>query len=726
MNQKKIGQTLGLFREGFRQCQMMGILLTVVMNVAAILVPLYIWVQAQERYDWGSVEIYSAWLGNFLMLLTIPFAFFMTLVLFRFLNSRAASDLYHAMPHKRISLYLSFSAAILAWMLILIVSSTLVSTIACTIVSQITLLYDTILPYTLSVLSISVLLMAGTLVGMSLSGTLFTNVLLSAIVMFFPRLCVTFLQNIVTGNLPFMVNNSYGLSGGRNLLFSLATVPFSGGSGSDVFDPSVKSIIYTFVLALIYFVIGMVLFCRRKSEVAGQSAPSRLFQHIYRILVTMIYCVFVTGALASDLESNGMAVSGSWFEYMVLYLVALLIYFVYELITTKKWRNLLSALPGLGVVVVLNGALLLGMHLSYQQIVSLRPAASEIESVSIEGTAYEMDISSGYVNYASYVGLASREIELTDPTIVSLVSYSLQENLETWDEDPEQYYAKYYGSELYNSGKGKETYTGMRVMIRTKNKEFERRIYVSSENMKQMMEQLREETAYTDIWRNPPTPVDGSLMLYDFGNGDWLTEDDMQEIYDSYCAELKTVPFDTLYDYMTAGYGGDVTLAYTFHEFGETLEINCPISAEITPDTLQLYYDKLNAYQQESGLTDRALELLTQADAPFTLSATAYLHRANGTAQTTMDAYLDTTLEADVPAIQAIASYLRDADMTLGTDYIDLWISPYVQEGTEDWESDSFYLLLPVDAAIEKDETLLQHNDVYFYENEDTSVAQTY
>ena len=672
-----------------------------------------------------SRSIAHGW-GNFLMLLTIPFAFFMTLVLFRFLNSRAASDLYHAMPHKRISLYLSFSAAILAWMLILIVSSTLVSTIACTIVSQITLLYDTILPYTLSVLSISVLLMAGTLVGMSLSGTLFTNVLLSAIVMFFPRLCVTFLQNIVTGNLPFMVNNSYGLSGGRNLLFSLATVPFSGGSGSDVFDPSVKSIIYTFVLALIYFVIGMVLFCRRKSEVAGQSAPSRLFQHIYRILVTMIYCVFVTGALASDLESNGMAVSGSWFEYMVLYLVALLIYFVYELITTKKWRNLLSALPGLGVVVVLNGALLLGMHLSYQQIVSLRPAASEIESVSIEGTAYEMDISSGYVNYASYVGLASREIELTDPTIVTLVSYSLQENLETWDEDPEQYYAKYYGGDSYNSGKGQETYTGMRVVIRTGNKEFERRIYISGENMNQLMEQLREETAYTDTWRNPPTPVDGSLMLYGNGNSDWLTEDDVQEIYDSYCAELKTVPFDTLYDYMTVGYGGDVTLAYTFHEFGETLEIDCPISAEITPDTLQIYYDKLNAYQQESGLTDRALELLTQADTPFSLSATAYLHRANGTAQTTMDAYLDTTLEADVPAIQAIASYLRDADMTLGTAYIDLWITPYYQEGAEDWETDTFYLRLPVDAAIEKDETLLQHNDVYFYENEDTSVAQTY
>ena len=71
---------------------------------------------------------------------------------------------------------------------------------------------------------------------------------------------------------------------------------------------------------------------------------------------------------------------------------------------------------------------------------------------------------------------------------------------------------------------------------------------------------------------------------------------------------------------MTVGYGGDVTLAYTFHEFGETLEIDCPISAEITPDTLQIYYDKLNAYQQESGLTDRALELLTQADTPFSLS----------------------------------------------------------------------------------------------------------
>ena len=54
-----------------------------------------------------------------------------------------------------------------------------------------------------------------------------------------------------------------------------------------------KPLLYTFLLGLLYFLIAAFLFCRRRSEAAGQSAPSRLLQHIYRIVVTMTICIFM-------------------------------------------------------------------------------------------------------------------------------------------------------------------------------------------------------------------------------------------------------------------------------------------------------------------------------------------------------------------------------------------------------------------------------------------------
>lgn len=722
MNPKQNAMKLGLLREGFRQCQMVGILSLIIMNLAAILVPLYIWIKGTETYSYyySTNEVWSAWNGNTLALFTIPVAFLMALMLFHFLDNRAASDLYHALPHKRVTLYVSYVGAILLWALLLIVSSTLVSLFMCSITPNITLLTDTILPYTTTIFAVVMLVVAGTMIGMSLSGTVFTNVLLTVIILFFPRLCVWFLRGIITGNMPFIPDTVQEMSEGNNLLFSMAGTLFNSTSASGVFSLGWKPLVYTVVLALVYFCIGAILFCRRRSEAAGQSAPSRMLQHIYRILVTMIYCMFVTGVLASDIESAYP--SGGWFEYLVLYLIAILIYFVYELITTRKWRNLLTALPGLGVVAVLNGALLLGMHTAYQNIVSQRPAASEIVSVSIEGGEYYGMDSDSYMDYASYVSLACQDIEIKDPTVISLVSYALNENMETWEEDPDQYYNKYYNTDHYETTHGNEKYSyeGIRVIIRTEDKELERLVYLSGENMEQLMQSLQSEEEFTQAWRNPPEPVDGSLSIDEvnyYYNHEGFSDEDVREIYDCYREELQTVPFADLYEYMSQGFAGELTLSYTFHAYGRTAEISCPISAELTPNTVQLYYDKISEIQQDGDL-ERMMTLLSE-DNPqfFSLSLTAYQYDESKELVQTMDAYLDSTLDTDIQAIQAIAPYiLLDGNLTIGEDYADICVTPYYDENAEDWEQEMIYLKVPIDSALFSDDTLLKNNDVYVYD----------
>ena len=176
----------------------------------------------------------------------------------------------------------------------------------------------------------------------------------------------------------------------------------------------------------------------------------------------MTYCIFVTGALFGVLR-DGMD-GETIFMFVVLYLGAVLIYCLYELLTTKKWRNLLSALPLLGVVAVLNVGILLGMHMVSNKIVNNRPSVQEIESISIQN--YEgNEINDGQgaeMDYDYYVDQISKNIEIQDPSALALVSYYLNENIQTWEEGMGAYYDKYYNYENLNT-----TYTSFYVTIRT-------------------------------------------------------------------------------------------------------------------------------------------------------------------------------------------------------------------------------------------------------------------
>ena len=174
------GRTSGCGRafqlwEGFRQCKVIGIFAAVIIVLGAVLAPI---AQAIEMSGtpYHTKVVYEAWSANPVMLLVLVAAPLMTLILFHFLDSRAASDLYHALPHKRITLYLSYAGAVLTWVVLLLALGTLTSLIACGIAhNYITLLYDSLLPFTVSLFCISFLLVAGVLVSMSITGTVFTN-----------------------------------------------------------------------------------------------------------------------------------------------------------------------------------------------------------------------------------------------------------------------------------------------------------------------------------------------------------------------------------------------------------------------------------------------------------------------------------------------------------------------------------------------------------------------
>lgn len=673
MKQKKTHFSLRLLWEGFQQCKMIGIFSAVIVVLGAVLEPV-----AQAISLGGSPYytkvVYEAWGINVTLLVVLLAAPLMTLMLFHFLDNRAASDLYHALPHKRITLYLSYAGAVLLWVVLLLVLGTLTSAIACGFAHKyITLLTDSLLPFAASLFCMSFLLVAGMLVSMSVTGTVFTNVLFAGILLFLPRLCVLGLQSSMANALPFL-SDSAGTGffrNANNLLFSGVNVVFSmsesdGTSVETVFSPSWQAYLYTFLLGLLYFVIAAFLFRRRRSEAAGQSAPSRLLQHIYRIVVTMVICIFIVCAMFSEM-TNGM-MRDEWFVFLVLYLVAALVYFAYELITTKKWRNLLTALPGLGIVALLNVGILLGMHAVEKHIVAQRPAMQEIESVSFcstDGTDYIS--SSSFLNYRDYINLMSRDIAITDPTAVTLVSYYLDENLKTWEEGGnDAYQSKYYTEGDYSS---------YHVIVRTKDQTLRRLIYVPVSETEKLLNALQTNADYVDAWRNPPQELESTATFGDQMGACYLSTEQAEELLQTYREELQSADFETLYQTVQNGTTDDTWVSdidYTFRKNGRSYTLDCAIYQNLTPETTKKFYEMLYAAQKD----DLALlSELTKSEKNVSVNMNVY----SGSSDSAYSGYYAYASDCQPlnqsESLQLLMQYaILDRPMQAGESYVKLYL----------------------------------------------------
>lgn len=595
MNNNKSIFSVKLMLEGFRQCKLIGILATIIVTIGALFIPLAEVISGSNmNYEDIVAEALEAWQANPFLCLIIPAAALMTMVLFHFLNNRPASDMYHALPHKRITLYLSYLGSILLWTLIMLFACTLSSLIACFIASKyVALILSTVLPYAFSILLITLLVIGGILTAMNLTGTVFTNVILTGLILYLPRVSFMILRFAIFDAIPFFNPTAFygGIFGTEtNLMFGFTSVIMEiGGSESAIFRPEWHSIIYTLVLALIYLSVGAWLFCRRRSEAAGQSAPTRMHQHVYRIIITMAYCIIITASLVNNMtvgDING----GDIFAFIILYLVAALIYFVYEIITTRKLRNLINALPGLALVAALNLGLAVGITAVRNYIVDQSPEANEIESISL-GVDPELLDMSAHWDLKNYIDMKNDNVKITDKEIIEIMAKYLAENIEVYKSGEHAYYNKYYGQ-----GGEYHTYP---VKMYTKSGELNRTVMVPMSESEKVMEIIEKIPEYTEKWKNPPKPIFMNTLCVEAEISCDFDAETTERLYNIYCRELQEESFSDIYN----AYYSDssvISFSYTFSENGYTKRITCPVYNNLMSETTAAYFEAVYDAQAET------------------------------------------------------------------------------------------------------------------------------
>ncbi|WP_434309917.1 hypothetical protein [Hominifimenecus sp. rT4P-3] len=598
-----------LYREGLRQLRVIGILGLVVMTLGGILAPV------GEAIDYSSRMVFQMEAAGEaltaanpimltlmrvhpLLILGFPvLAPMMSLYLFHFLDRRNASDFYHVIPHTRNCLFMSLTAALLTWLLVILWGSTALCILTCKCLGKyLVLTQASVLSLLFTMTAASLLVAASVLLAISLTGTLFTNIVVSLLIIFLPRTILMVVGTCLRSAMPY-VSTAH--------LFPLVDISWNVITGT-IFgwlDGTMTQVaysypagIYTLALAGIYFLLARFLFVRRKSEAAGQAAPSRKLQAVFRLAVSMTICLIpITIIFGAILESS--ISNSTLFGVAVCYLIAILAYFIYELIATKKLRNLSAAIPGLGILAALNIVFIFGMFGIYRFTEAQQPSAEEISYVRVLPEDESIFFVSSYYSEESrtdYFSAYLEDIRLDSPEIKGLVSERLGQTI--------RHYKDRSGNGSIGSLFGSNRVSLRLVGICSGSRTIYRNIYLTEADQQVLMEEYKKKEEVRTLFSNLPEN-DKKEVIVRSQNG--LSDAAAGRIYEVMRGEVAEMDFEEWYTLVRGlESGGDTTvssLGLEAYKGTEPLYGTLPISTKM-PRTFAQYikeYQEVNPDAQE-------------------------------------------------------------------------------------------------------------------------------
>ena len=545
-----------LYRDGLRQLRIVGIMGMVIYCLAAVLTAVGLYINSSHRYmepviAYGIGAITDApvmaegiSLYDFHWILFTAFPVLipvMTLILFNFLNQRNASDFYHAIPDTRGTLYVSYCAAIMTWLLAIIGVSTLLGIMAISLVPTYFVIWSTLPKSLFIIISACVLVMGGILIAKSLTGTFMSNLTVTAMILFLPRIFTTAITVIASEMLGFVVwDFSNSLMNSRyNVLMGIVMMIF--GEANPL--TSWSSGLYTLVLGLIYLAVAYVLFVRRKSESAGHAAISSRLQMVFRLAISLAVCLFPIYFIAANSVSNYKWSDDDLFLIVVFYVIAVVAYFIYELITTGKLRQFKKMFKGL-ILLAAGNLVILGILFGvYASVVNFRPAGEDIDHIRILS------------NDRNYFESQTDEIKISDDEVAGVTAKALERTIERHTGDglttevavDKEYYNKYMAEAQVRTVRKD-------VAIRCGLKTVYRELIYTEEEWNLVAEHLSEMEAFRDIFCTLPKIGDQGRCYSYHG---WITNEQALKVLEVMKEEVREVDFAEWYVGVTDFYAKD-------------------------------------------------------------------------------------------------------------------------------------------------------------------------
>lgn len=515
-----------VFSETFRELRTVGILSIVILCLAAILLPMGQAISAISAFKHFGTEITKDVVSLFTMhpFIIAPMytiAILLPLMAFGFLNKRNTADFYHATPVSRSALFISRFFAAFLWIVLSVIISAAASAVTCLCFPAVFQYnFSSILPTVCAVLAGSLLVSGCMSLAMCITGTLFNNILIAALMMGLPRLILLFVALVLQEYVHILPSsmNSPLLDISYNLPLGIVINGLFGNNASTALY-NWHAILYTGVVGLILFFLCIPLFRVRHSEAATRPASTPLLQHVFRLtitfLVTLIPLWMVFGYIQNHTqnpETTGIFI----FVMLALYIVAALVFVIYELITNKKPKNLLKVAKTFPIVLAVDVIVLVALLISKHSILAFRPAPEDITAISFQqGNGQDED---------SYYNRLTADIRLNDKEITELVSARLIKAAEKNDPTGGMDNASFLHSRTFT--------------VYTKYGAHQRRLCFEEPEIEKITATLSKNTEYQLAYNLPALSDNINVTITD------LSDEEAKAVYQSLRLEMSSLPFE--------------------------------------------------------------------------------------------------------------------------------------------------------------------------------------
>ncbi|MFA5561466.1 MAG: hypothetical protein WDA00_02350 [Eubacteriales bacterium] len=418
----------GLYREGLKRLRTVGLISAILCLLANLIVPLTTLILYSQTKNLTTTEVPPEVLPIEILGMSMPLFIllvpFIILSIFNYLNDRAKSDFYHAIPYRRSCVYSSFLLAALSWIWGIVLLSLGTVGVLYAVNPMVVFSFGNLLLVMLVYLIAGTMMAGFTALAMTLTGTATSNFFVLMLLLFAFRLSAGIFVNTLADVLPiFDIDYSIGafLQAKYFLPLALLILPLAllsnviGTQPVDVYTNG-GMLLYSALVSLLLLGLGAWVYIKRRSEMAGKSAPNRALQHVFRCAFALPLVFLAMQQLFRYFYVKSTFFSTAYLPaFVALLVLSTLVYFFYELLTTRRWRRLLSALKVFPILLVCAGMFAVGVYATRQRVLQKELQASDISAVSL----YEK----GY-SYSSpgYGALKAAGLFFSDPDLLALVA----------------------------------------------------------------------------------------------------------------------------------------------------------------------------------------------------------------------------------------------------------------------------------------------------------------
>ena len=525
-----------LYLDGLRQLKIPGIIGTVIMGILAFFTA---WGNTfMERS--GYTDYYAQYANNpirtdfasyipILLIASVIFVPIMMIVQFSFLHKRNSSDFYHALPVRRETLYFTYLAAVMSWAAVMILIATGIIAAIYGLDACHTLTASTVGLAVLTSLVIACLVCSVFAVGVSATGTGFTNVCVAAILLIVPRCIMIAVMLGITESVRTMsydyIDGFFGIR--CNALFHVGYTYLAGIFGTDDIElPGAMSLCYTFVLSAIYAGWGLVVFRKRKSEVASLPNFNKAWQAVTRTIPAFCLSAIGTFLVAESILGEMSIGSDEGFWVCLLYVAATITYFIYELITSKKWKAVAEAWKTFPFLILANVIFLLAIVIPTNCLRNERIEADKVQAVEVVNT---------YSSDTTYKKLWESIGEKEDRELVELLVTAYNDTMECYYNSGMDIYS-YYEVVLEDGFSADRSITASFVI---NGRRVTREFYLSSEMVKELNAIAQTYTETENVTVSFPSLKEIRYFYLEYGCG-CISDEALDEIYESWTSEAGT------------------------------------------------------------------------------------------------------------------------------------------------------------------------------------------